>query len=110
MRIGELAKRTGLSRDTIRFYERNDIITGVTQACGTNRYKDYPEENLERLAMVACMKPLGFTLAECRAALDIGAKDKASRRELAQKKLDEVEERLSELSQARDRLRSLLEL
>jgi len=47
MRIGELAKRSEVSRDTIRFYERNGLIFSMPSDSGTNSYREYFEERSE---------------------------------------------------------------
>ena len=64
MRIGELAKRSGLSRDTLRFYERQGLIGSRPEAPGVNTYRDYPDETLMTLDMVAEAQDAGFTIAE----------------------------------------------
>ncbi|MFJ8086516.1 MerR family transcriptional regulator [Streptomyces sp. NPDC096205] len=63
MRIGELAARTGLSKDAIRFYERQGLVTGHRLA---NGYRDFPEEAVTWLFYVRTAQALGFTLAEIR--------------------------------------------
>jgi DNA-binding transcriptional MerR regulator len=64
MRIGELARRTGLSRDAIRFYERRGLLRSMPSAARTNDYRDYPEEAVERVAMIAQAQAAGFTIAD----------------------------------------------
>lgn len=64
MRIGEVARRSGLSRDTIRFYERNGLITSSDGPEKTNAYRHYGEEVFERLRMVEEAQNAGFTIAE----------------------------------------------
>lgn len=64
MRIGELAKRTGLSRDTIRFYERHGLIRSEPGPDPTNSYRDYPEDLIERLDMIGQAQDAGFTIAD----------------------------------------------
>ncbi|WP_339134037.1 MerR family transcriptional regulator [Streptomyces sp. f51] len=61
MRIGELAAQTGMSRDTIRFYEKVGLVTGRRLA---NGYRDFPPETVAWLAYVRTAQALGFTLAE----------------------------------------------
>ncbi|KPI28909.1 MerR family transcriptional regulator [Streptomyces sp. NPDC048253] len=61
MRIGELAARTGTSRDTIRFYERVGLVEGRRLS---NGYRDFAPETVEWLAYVRTAQTLGFTLAE----------------------------------------------
>lgn len=64
MRIGELAKKTNLSRDTIRFYERNGLISSQESESDTNSYRDYPEDMVERLLMIREAQNAGFSIAE----------------------------------------------
>ncbi|MEV6018782.1 MULTISPECIES: MerR family transcriptional regulator [unclassified Streptomyces] len=61
MRIGELAAQTGMSRDTIRFYEKVGLVTGRRLP---NGYRDFPPETVAWLAYVRTAQALGFTLAE----------------------------------------------
>ncbi|MGW2620404.1 MerR family transcriptional regulator [Streptomyces sp. NPDC001500] len=61
MRIGELAARTGVSRDTLRFYEKVGLVEGRRLA---NGYRDFGPEAVEWLAYVRTARALGFSLAE----------------------------------------------
>ncbi|MEU6595298.1 MerR family transcriptional regulator [Streptomyces sp. NPDC046881] len=61
MRIGELAARTGVSRDTLRFYEKIGLIEGDRLP---NGYRDFPPETVVWLQYVRTAQTLGFTLAE----------------------------------------------
>jgi MerR family copper efflux transcriptional regulator len=64
MLIGELAKRTGFSHDTIRFYEKKGLIEVNKKERRDNNYKEYPEVVYERLMLIKTVKSLGFTLNE----------------------------------------------
>ncbi|NPT55935.1 heavy metal-responsive transcriptional regulator [Paraburkholderia elongata] len=64
MRIGELCKRAGVSRDTVRYYERMGLLDKATQPHATNIYKHYSELSLQRIRLIVHAKALGFTLAE----------------------------------------------
>ncbi|GAB7109969.1 MerR family transcriptional regulator [Streptomyces phaeofaciens JCM 4814] len=61
MRIGELAARTGMTRDTIRFYEKVGLLAGRRLA---NGYRDFPPEAVAWLQYVRTAQTLGFSLAE----------------------------------------------
>lgn len=63
MRIGELAAQTGLSRDTLRFYEKQGLLEGRRLA---NGYRDFPPQTLVWLDYIRTAQALGFTLAEIR--------------------------------------------
>ncbi len=63
MKIGELARRTGLSASRLRFYEASGLIEA--QRLG-NGYRDYPEEVVQRLEIITCGQQAGFSLDEMR--------------------------------------------
>ena len=64
MRIGELAKRAGLSRDTIRLYESRGLIRSDDGPAPTNTYRDYPDETLDLLSIIGDAQAAGMTLAD----------------------------------------------
>lgn len=66
MQIGELSQRTGISRDTLRFYEKRGFIRAARRP---NGYRHYPAETVQLLDFIAMAKKLGFTLAEIEAEL-----------------------------------------
>lgn len=111
MKIGELASRAGVSRDTIRFYERNGILTNITRPFEWNNYKDYGEENVKRIKIIKCFKQFGLTLREGKEILK--EKDKnpdidTYRRKKAALKLKEIEQKMDELSVIKENLIRLL--
>ncbi len=69
MLIGELSKRTGFSRDTIRYYEKIGLIVLPKQSRRNNNYKDYPDDTVHTLLAIHKYKELGFTLEEIRELL-----------------------------------------
>lgn len=71
MLIGELSAKTGLSRDTIRFYEKQGLISVNRKQRRDNNYKEYSYEMLERLLTVKRLKNFGFTLNESAGLLDM---------------------------------------
>ena len=66
MKIGELARRTGLAPSRIRFYEASGLIAAQRQS---NGYRDYPAEAEQTLAVIACAQQSGFSLEEIRRLL-----------------------------------------
>lgn len=60
MRIGEAAERLGITPRTIKYYEELGLLT--PERSGGN-YRDYDEEDLERLERIRNMQKLGFSLA-----------------------------------------------
>ncbi|GAA4461616.1 hypothetical protein GCM10023093_06570 [Nemorincola caseinilytica] len=66
MLIGELAKASGFSKDTIRYYQKIGLIELSKQDRRDNNYRDYPAETLQTLIAIRNLKSLGFTLEEIR--------------------------------------------
>jgi DNA-binding transcriptional MerR regulator len=106
--IGELAKATGVSTDTLRHYERK----GVLQAArSSNGYRRYPETALERVRMIRQALAVGFTLDELSTIFEVfdgGGAPCQHVRSLAAKKLAEVETHLQEVTNLRNDLRAAL--
>jgi len=71
MLIGELVTKTGLSRDTIRFYEKQGLIAVDRKQRRDNNYKEYSDEVLERLQTIKRLKNFGFTLNESAEVLNM---------------------------------------
>jgi len=64
MKIGELAKRTGLNASRIRFYETEGLLGTVER--GANGYRRYPPEAVALLGIVTSAQRAGFTLDQIR--------------------------------------------
>ena len=69
MQIGELAERIGLSLHTVRHYDEVGLVQPSRRSEGGFRL--YSEEDLQRFLLIKPMKPLGFSLEEMRALLDV---------------------------------------
>jgi len=100
--IGELAKKTGLSKDTIRFYERLGLIEAQARQAGTRAYMEFAPEMLERVVLITQGKSLGFTLNEIRHLIDTwgnAAMPIAEKLKTIDRKLDEINEKMPQLEQ-----------
>ena len=64
MRIGELAKLSGLTASRIRFYEASGLIAAVERKA--NGYRDYAPEAVLLLEIIAGAQGAGFSLDEIR--------------------------------------------
>jgi DNA-binding transcriptional MerR regulator len=109
LRAGELAWRTGVSKDALRFYERSGLLAEPRRL--PNGYRAYPPEAVERVLWVRRVLATGFTVAEVARVLRVRADGGAPCREvraLGAAKLAALEERLAELAAARETLAALL--
>lgn len=69
MRIGQLCKCTGLSRDTVRFYEREGLIVSAPSDSATNSYRKYGDDLPERLAMIGQARDAGMSISDLKMLL-----------------------------------------
>ena len=69
LKIGELASAVGVSTDTVRYYERLNLLhrAGRTQS----GYRVYSEEDVRRLRFIKQAQKFGFTLEEIRRILPV---------------------------------------
>ena len=111
MRIGELCAKTGLSKETVRYYERQGLLENIPQPNRSNNYKVYSAVDLQRLNMIKHAKMLGFTLAEIAEVLAVWVDDKftAEQKQASlRRKLQQLEEKEATLIELRARLKNAL--
>lgn len=104
MQIGEIAAATGISRDTLRFYEKRGLLTA--RRCG-NGYRDYPPEAVNWLRYIRIAQQLGFTLKEIEADLPLLAAPESSAerlRDALRAKVEEIDRRMAGLAALRQEL------
>ena len=106
---GKLADLAGVSRDTLRHYERKGVLPRALR--GQNGYRQYPPEALQRVQLIRRALSVGFTLDELARVLrvrDAGGAPCEEVRRLATQKLLDVQDQLRELSELRDDLQKTL--
>ena len=109
MTIGRLARTTGVSVDTLRFYERKGLIGRPRRMVSS--YRNYADDVIDRLRFVKDAKGLGFSLREIQELLMLGVK---STRECgpitrkAQAKLSQMTEEIVRLQGLRRTLRKMI--
>jgi MerR family copper efflux transcriptional regulator len=110
MNIGEAARMSGLPAKTIRFYE--DIGLVLPGARRANGYRDFGERDVHELRFVARARSLGFTVAQCRALLDLyRERDRASAevKAIAAARMAEIDRKIAELQGMKTTLAYLIE-
>lgn len=80
MNIGQMAAATGVSADTLRFYEKEGLIEAPAR--GDNGYRNYRDADVGRVRFVRGAQALGFTLAQIRWILPRLADQRVSRAEI----------------------------
>jgi len=110
MQIGEVATLTGMSRDTLRFYEKRGLLQSRRSI---NGYRDYPAEAVEWLSYIRTAQSLGFTLSEIEAGLPMLMAPNTSApilQKILKAKLNEIDTRIEGLQTLRADLARRLEL
>jgi DNA-binding transcriptional MerR regulator len=105
MQIGELAKRSGVTVQTVRFYERLKLLPEPQRK--DSGYRVYSEPDLKRLRFVRQGKSLGFSLDEIRDILRMRERGHCPCGEvvsIAERHLRSVEQQITQLSKFRDGL------
>lgn len=96
--IGELSKHSGVNIETIRYYERVEMLAPAPRTAGGRRVYDMTD--LRILIFIRRSRELGFSLDEIRALLRLGAPGTASCREvreIAASHLEDIRAKLSDL-------------
>ena len=106
MRIGELSRRTGFSRDTIRFYERHGLISSLPSRELSNAYRDYPNDAVERLTMISEAREAGLSVAD----LQLLIRHMEARTDASFNAEAFFDHRIAEVSQSIERSRRFLKL
>lgn len=103
MLISELSEKTGLSKDTIRFYEKKGLIIIDKDERRDNNYKEYSSQVLDRLIVIKVIKKLGFTLNEITSLLKVWEGNKGSCDILT----DKIHDKISAIDQEIEILKSV---
>ena len=107
-RVGDLAKASGISADTLRHYERKGVLTAQRLS---NGYRVYPKDALERVRTIRKALSIGFTLDELSVIFKVfeeGGAPCHQVRSLAASKLTEIENHLKEVTALRNDLKAAL--
>jgi MerR family transcriptional regulator, copper efflux regulator len=109
MKIGEVAKRSGVGIETIRYYEREGLLQEPERR--PSGYRQYDESTINRLEYISRAKELGFTLAEIRELLELSFVAHTGCvhiRQRAEGKITDIENKIRNLQRMRRSLRSIV--
>ncbi|MEX2399593.1 MAG: MerR family DNA-binding protein [Rhodothermales bacterium] len=108
MTRGEVAERSGVSRETVRYYERRGMIPEPPRTDGD--YRIYDEKYVERIRFIKRAQELGFSLGEIEELLELRVDpdgDCGDVRSRATAKLVDVREKIDDLRRIEAALTSL---
>lgn len=99
MNIGELAKATQTTTDTIRYYEKQGLLGAPLRQ--HNGYRFYKNEDIGRVQFIRRAQTLGFSLLEIKDVIPELVHGKFNRADLEvvlKNKVDQIDQKIAELS------------
>jgi DNA-binding transcriptional MerR regulator len=110
LKIGDVAKLSGIGIEALRFYEKSGLLERPART--ESGYRMYGREVLERLAFIKQSQALGFSLDEIKQIIEDARKGKspcAEVRAIVRHRLEELDERMREMRRYRKELSETLE-
>ena len=109
MKIGELARKAGSNSETVRYYERIGLLPRPGRT--DSNYRDYSQEDVERLTFIRHARGLGFELVDIRSLIDLAEHPERGCGEadaIASRHLEAVEAKIAQLKKLRSELRHMI--
>ena len=103
--IQEVSKKTGLTAHTLRYYEKEGLLSGVERTQGG--FRQYTDEDLERLSLICCLKNTGMSIQEIARFVQLtheGDHTLKERVELLREHRKRVLERMEEMQKHLDKV------
>jgi len=108
--IGQAAKHSGVTVETIRYYEREGIVPEADRHANGRRL--YDGAAIARLRFIRRCRDLGFTISDIRTLLDLSGasiRSCADVKEIGERHLTQVRERMADLETLEAALIELLQ-
>lgn len=102
LNIGQVAKRTGVSVEAVRFYERQGLIEAPERS--HSGYRQYPQVTVKRVRFIQHAKEVGFTLKDISELLALRQEPGTSCADIkirASQKIEEVDQKIRDLKRIR---------
>ena len=109
MKIGQVAAESGVSIDTVRFYERRGVLPAPSRT--PSGYRLYGDTTVQRIKLARRLQSLGLTLDEISSALherDEGHASCENQRWRLENALERIETKITELARLRNDVRAAL--
>ena len=103
--IQEVSQKTGLTAHTLRYYEKEGLLSGVERTQGG--FRQYTDEDLERLGLICCLKNTGMSIQEIARFVQLtheGDHTLEERVELLRAHRERVLERMEEMQKHLDKV------
>ena len=103
--IKDVSIKTGLSAHTLRYYEKEGLLSGVERSPGG--FRQYTDADLEALGLICCLKNTGMSLREITRFVKLthaGDSTLKERVELLREHRDKVLARMDEMQRHLDQV------
>ncbi|MBJ9720900.1 MerR family transcriptional regulator [Acinetobacter calcoaceticus] len=106
MNISQFSKKYGLSLDTLRFYEKCEILIPDRL---TNGYRNYQDIHEQKIKLIISLKSIGFTLEEIKQLIELETKPPSEQcniisNQLIDKKIEIISQQIKLLEYGKDTL------
>lgn len=108
LKIGQVAERSGVGIETVRFYEREGLIPKPDRS--SSGYRLFDDETIARLQFIRRAKELGFTLIEIKELLSLRLDTTTSCADIksrAEAKIADIDEKIRTLKRMKTTLKKL---
>ncbi|CAM3594419.1 Hg(II)-responsive transcriptional regulator [Brevibacillus invocatus] len=109
-RVGEIAEKCNVNKETIRYYERLGLIPEPDRT--EKGYRMYSQQTVDRLNFIKRMQELGFTLHEIDKLLGVVDRDEVKCRDMYDftvLKIDDIQRKIEDLKRIEKMLMDLKE-
>ncbi|WP_030490303.1 MerR family transcriptional regulator [Micromonospora chokoriensis] len=107
MRIGELATKTGVSVRALRYYEEQDLLTAARSSGGQRHYLDSAVDRVHLIQMLYAAGLSSRTILDLLPCVDAKVNTPQSRAMLRAER-DRIDQQITQLRQARERLDAVI--
>jgi len=111
LKVSEVAQQAGVSRDAVRFYEKEGLLPAPPRS--PSGYREYDATAPQRIQFIKGAQEMGLKLAEIKELLEIqdkGACPCGHTRTIVERRLDEIDAEIARLSELRGELAEMSKL
>ena len=109
-KIGEVAKRADVNKETVRYYEKRELIPKPDRR--RSGYRIFTQRHIDQVKFIKRAQQLGFTLTEIKELLELRVDEETSCSEIkeeARQKYQDVSEKIEDLRRIKETLTGLID-
>lgn len=109
-KIGEVARRADVNKETVRYYEKRNLIPEPDRR--RSGYRIFTQRHIDQIKFIKRAQELGFTLSEIKELLELRVDEDTTCSEIkeeAQQKYQDVSEKIEDLMRIKKTLTNLID-